>query len=99
MGFRESCAGQTLLRLPGSEWLLSMGETLARGYYWLKYKEYRSLPFILWASRQSRDDLSRRALTNRLNNEEQGEVRSGTSPMSRRPAAGTAGLVGWQGHP
>ena len=70
MRFREGPVGRNLLRLPGGERLLSMGGTLAGAYYWFKYRRYRVLPAMLWAIRQSRDDLTRRLLTNRLNHDE-----------------------------
>jgi FkbM family methyltransferase len=67
MRFREGAIGQRILRLPRGEQILSLGKSMVDGYYWFKYKKHRH---FAWAVRQSRDSLTRRALVDRLTDDE-----------------------------
>ncbi len=70
MRFRESAAGQTILRMPCGEQILSLGKSAIGLYYWCKHRHYRELFALPWIVCQSRDDLTRRILTNRLTESE-----------------------------
>jgi FkbM family methyltransferase len=95
MRFRESTVGRTILQIPGGERLLSLGRTMLGPYYWCKYGGFRRLRHELarwnWARRQSRDGLTWRVLTNRLDQGERAQkylpvhLRCFDGPLLARP--------------
>jgi FkbM family methyltransferase len=67
MRFREGAIGRRILRLPCGEQILSLGQSTLQGYYWFRDRKHRELA---WAIRQSRDSITRRALVDRLRDDE-----------------------------